>query len=190
MRLAVIALSGMALLAGCSGDSDKQTAEAMIRASLGSQGTVQQIDLTKQADSSFTGTATVRRADGQVVRLNCTARRTGGDANAQFVTNCGQVLDQALIDEIKTQLTRSIEGTGATVQQIDLTRRDENTATGSAQARNPDGQVVQMTCEAARQADGTFNYRCQPVSGSAASAPAPAGEDPAAGGEEPAPAEE
>lgn len=194
MRPVVIALGAVALLGGCNRDSDKQAAEALIRASLVGQGNVQQLDLSRQADDNYSGTATVRRADGQVVRLNCTARRTGGEASVQFSTNCGQVLDQALLDEIKATLRRSIEGTGATVLQVDMSRQDENTATGSARARNPDGRIVQMTCEAARQADGTFNSRCQPVSGTVEPAPAPApalGEDePAPGGEEPAPADD
>lgn len=167
MRAFVFLAGATALLAGCNRDSDKQTAEAMVRAALVGQGNVQQVDLSRQGDNNYAGTATLRRPDGQTVRLNCTARRTGTDANANFQANCGQVLDQALIDEIKTTLRRSIEGTGATVTQIEMTRRDENAATGSAQARNPDGQVVQMTCEAARQADGTFNSRCQPVSAAA-----------------------
>lgn len=171
MKAVVISLGAVILLAGCGKGSDKQTAETMVRASLAAQGNVQQVDLSPQGNNNYAGTATIRRPDGQVVRLNCTAQRTGPDGDVNFHTNCGQVLDQTLIDEIKATLRRSIEATGATVVQLDMTRRDDNAATGSAQARNPDGQIVQLSCEAARQSDGTFNSRCQPVSGTAEPAP-------------------
>lgn len=177
MRTLVILAGAAALLAGCNKDSDKQAAEGMVRAALVGQGNVQQIDLSKQADNSYAGTVSLRTTDGRTVSLNCTARRTGTDSNANYNAHCGQVLDQALLDEIKTTLRRSIEGTGATVTQLDMTRRDDNAATGSAQARNPDGQIVQLTCEAARQADGTFNSRCQPVAGTAQGEQAPAQEE-------------
>ena len=183
MRLALIFTGAAALLAGCNQNSEQQAAEGVVRAAVGVHGNVQQVALTRQADNNYTGTATIRRPDGQLIGFQCTVTRTGSDANVSFSANCGQVLDQALLDEIKASLRRSIEGTGASVVQLDMSRRDDNTATGSGQVRNPDGSIVQLTCEAARQADGTFNYRCQPVSEAAAPAPAP-------GEEEAAPAEQ
>ncbi len=182
MRAMVFLAGAAALLAGCNKDAEKQTAEGMVRAALAGQGTVQAINLSKQSDNNYAGTATLRTPDGRTVTLNCTARRTGPDSNANFSASCGQALDQALLDEIKGMMRQALERQGSTVVQLELTKQDEDHATGSGEIRDPAGQIVHLTCSATRQDNGRFNPQCDPV-GDAQQAAAPAA------GEQEAPAE-
>ena len=170
-----------ALLAGCNRATEEQLVEGTVNGVLAQQGTVQQLDLTKGADNNYSGPASIRRADGVIVRMNCTARRAATAGNFDIL--CGQVLDQALIDELKTAMRASLAAQNVTVTQIELTRQDEDHATGFAMASNAGGQTIRLTCRAARQADGRFNGGCeQDVAPAQAAAPAeepPAEETPA-----------
>ncbi len=184
MRVSAIALGAAAtLLASCNRDSDKETAEALIRASMVGQGTIRQLDLSRQPDNNLAGTMTMQRPDGQVVRLTCTARRSGTATTGDFATSCGQVLDQTLLDEIEGLIRTLVEQRGGTVTRVEMARQDDDHATGEAEVRDPSGAIVRLRCTAARESNGRFNPRCDPVSGAGEPAPAP-------GVDEPAPTEE
>jgi hypothetical protein len=176
--------AALLLLAGCNRVSEEQAVENTVGASLASQGvgTVQQVDLTKGADNNYSGTATVRRPDGQTIRLNCTARHAATAGN--FDIACGQVLDQVLIDEIKTSLRATLTGQGLTVSMIDISRQDDDHVTGAATVRDASGNEVRLACGGARQPSGRFNAQCAEAAG------APPAPPPAEGGAAPAPAEE
>jgi hypothetical protein len=185
MKALSISLGAMCvLLAGCGGDSDKQAAEGMVRAALVGQGNVQQLDLSKQSDNNYAGIATLRMPDGQTVRLNCTARRTGSDANANFTADCGQVIDQALIEQLKANMRRSLEQQSLTVADIQLTKQDEDHVTGFAQVSDTNtGESARLVCTGARQTGGRILARCDVPGGPAQdAAPAPA-EEPSEGPE-------
>ncbi len=165
------------LLAGCNRASEGQLVENTVRGLLAGQGTVQSVSLTKGADNNYSGPATVRRADGAVIRLNCTARRTSTAGNFDIL--CGQVLDQALIDEIKTAMRNSLTAQNLTVSQLEVSRQDDDHVTGFAEVADASGQTTRLTCTASRQSDGRFNGGCEGGEAPAtAAAPAP-GDEPA-----------
>jgi hypothetical protein len=185
MKILAIPLgAALLLMAGCNRVSEEQAVENAVGATITSQGmgAVQQVDLTKQADNNYSGTATVRRTDGQTIRLNCTARHAATAGN--FDIACGQVLDQVLIDEIKASLRTTLTGQGLTVTTIDLSRQDDDHVAGTATVRDASGNEIPLTCTGARQPSGRFNAQCDETAGARPAQP------PAGGGAAPAPAEE
>lgn len=161
-----------ALLAGCNRASEEQLVESTVNNVLAAQGAVQQLDLTKGADNNYSGPGTIRRADGVTVRYNCTARRAATAGNFDIL--CGQTLDQALIDELETRMRASLTGQNLTVSQLELTRQDEDHFTGFAEVSDAGGQTRRLTCGGSRQANGTFDARCEENDAPAtAEAPAP-----------------
>jgi hypothetical protein len=190
MRAYVIPFGATALLlAGCTRISEEQAVENTVGSTITNQGlgNVQQVDLTKQADNNYSGIATVRRPDGQTIRMNCTARR--GSTAGTFDIACGQVIDQLLIDEMKASLRASLSGQGVTVTRIDLARQDDDHLTGTATVRDPAGNEIQLACTGARQPNRQFNAQCTQAEGTTP-APAPTAEDAAPAEEEAAPADE
>ena len=172
MKAMVISLgAACALLAGCNRGSEEQLVESTVSNLLAQQGAVQQVDLTRGADNNYAGAATIRRADGVTVRLNCTARRSATAGNFDIL--CGQVLDQVLIDEMKTRLRTSLTAQNLTITQLELSRRDEDHAAGFAEVADASGQTARLTCTVSRQADGRFNGGCEGGGAPAAAAPAP-----------------
>jgi len=170
------------LLAACNQGSEEQHVENGVANALAPQGNVQQVDLTRGEGSNYAGTATVRRPDGQSIRFNCTARRN--EAQQQFDIRCGQLIDQALLDELKANMRRSLEQQALNVTAIDLTRQDDDHVTGYAEVSDPNtGESARLVCTGARRDGGRIEARCDVPGG-----PAPAtGAAPPAG--EPAPAE-
>lgn len=169
------------LLAGC-GQSEQAFVDNLVRQAVSNTGEAQQVAMTKQGDSSFSGTATVRRrADGQSVRFNCTARRQGNTTNYEAL--CLQEIDQAALHELEANMRRSLEGQGVTVSQIEFTRQGENNVTGFAQVSDPTtGETARLVCSGARPSTGgRLDARCDVPGGQAAGAAPPAGEQPAAG---------
>ena len=176
MKAIVISLgAACALLAGCNRNTEEQLVESTVGNLLASQGAVQQVDLTRGADNNYAGPATIRRADGVTVRLNCTARRSATAGNFDIL--CGQVVDQVLIDELKTRLRASLTAQNLTVSQMELSRQDDDHVTGFAEIADASGQTARLTCTVSRQADGRFNGGCEGGGAPAAgAAPVPAGE--------------
>ena len=191
MKTFTISLGAATLLAGC-GQSEQAFVDNLVRQAVSNTGEAQEVAMTKQGDSGFSGTATVRRrADGQTVRFNCTARRQGNSTNYEAL--CLQQIDQAALDELEANMRRSLEAQRLTVSEIEFTRRDENNVTGFAQVSDPaTGESARLVCNGARPSSGgrieaSCNVPGAPATG--AGAAPPAGEAPPAGPEEQAPAE-
>lgn len=179
MKGFVVSLSAALLIAGCSSANEEQAVENVVRLTLAPNGNVRQVDLTKQSDNNYSGFATVRKPNGQEVRMNCTARRAATPGNFDIL--CGQVLDQILIDEMKASLRQSLAAQGGIVLAIELSRRDDNHVTGHADIRDSSGAEGRLDCLADRQANGSFRAQCTtPASGAAPAPEAPADQ----GGEE------
>lgn len=178
MKAYLILLGAVALLAGCGG-SDTQQIENGIRAQLAPQGTVTRVNMTKQGDGTFAGTAAVRVADGHEAQLNCTARREGSN----FITSCGQVIDEQLINDLEGQIRTQLTSRGLTVTEVELAKQDDNTIRGHATVRDAAGNEARTNCTAPRDAaSGRFMLNCTAATDAAAAAQAT--------GEQAAPAEE
>ncbi len=178
--LAIPFAAACLLLPACNQESEEGRIEYMVSNTLAPQGNVQQVDLTKGADNNYSGTASIRRPDGQSIRFNCSARRN--EAQEQWEIRCGQVIDEALLAELEASMRRSLEQQSLTVSEIDLTRQGDDAVTGFAQVSDPNtGETARLVCSGARQDGGRILARCDVPGG-----PAPAGQ-PAA--PEPVPAE-
>ena len=184
MKTLTISLGALCvLLAGCNRQSEESLLENTVSNTLAAQGNVQQVDLTKGADSNYSGTASIRTPDGQAVRFNCTARRN--EAQQQFDIACGQVIDQTLLDQLQANMRRSLEQQSLTVSDIRLAKQDEDHVTGFAQVSDPNtGESARLVCSGARQTGGRIQARCDVPGG-----PAPAGAAPATGEDPPADAQ-
>jgi hypothetical protein len=184
--LSIILGAATLLLTGC-GQSEQTFVDNLVRQAVSNTGEAQEVAMTKQADNSFSGTATVRRRpDGQTVRFNCTARRQGD--TTQYLANCLQVVDQLMVDTMKAEIRRGLTANGVEVLNIDLTIRDQNRMTGFADVR-AGGETIRTNCEATREApdSAAFRWACNPSADGAATAqqaaPAPAGVAPAEDGQ-------
>ena len=185
MRAFVISTGAAVLLAGCGG-GEQQQIENGIRARLSQAGTVTRLSMTKQADGTYAGMATVRTADGQMAQVNCTARREGSTAN----TSCAQVIDQALIEQVKGQIRQQFTARGLTVSELEMARQDDNTMAGHAVVRDASGNDQRVACTAPRDpATNMFALRCEEAPGGSAAAAQPEGQE-APAPEEPAPADQ
>lgn len=154
------------LLAGCNKQSEEALIENAVSNTLAAQGNVQQVDLTKGADNNYSGTASIRGADGRSIRFNCSARRN--EAQQQFDINCGQVIDQALLDQLQTNMRQSLEQQSLTVSDVRLTKQDEDHVTGFAQVSDPNsGESARLVCTGARQNGGRILARCDVPGGPA-----------------------
>ncbi len=186
-NLALSISAACLLLAACNREDEGQFIHNAVGNTLASNGNVQQVAMTRGADNNYSGTATVRRADGRSIPYNCTARRDA--AARQWQIRCLQAIDQVLLDELETNMRRSLEGQQLTVGEIEFTRRDENNVTGFAQVSDPTtGETARLVCGGARPPNGgQIEVSCN-VPGGPPSGVAPrAGEAPPA--EQPAPAE-
>jgi hypothetical protein len=187
MKTVAISLSAACLLlAGCQRESEEQFIHNAVSNTLASNGNVQQVAMTKGADNNYSGTATVRRADGRSIPYDCTARRNA--AAGQIEVRCLQTIDQALLDELETNMRRSLEGQRLTVGEIEFTRQGQDNVTGFAQVSDPGtGETARLECSGARPPNGgRIEVRCNVPGGPASGAAPQAGAEPA---EQPAPTE-
>ena len=162
-----------ALLAACN-QAPPETEENLVRNgvanTLAAQGNVQDVALTKAADNNYSGTASLRRPDGQTIRYNCAVRRNPG--TQQFDIRCGQQIDQALLDELKATMRRNLEQQSLNVSELELTKQDEDHVTGFAQVSDVNtGESARLVCTGARRDGGRVEVRCDVPGG-----PAPAGD--------------
>ncbi len=166
------------LLVGCNRESDEQFVQNAVNSTLAPNGAVQQVAMTKGADNNYSGTASVRRADGRTIPYECTARRN--QAAQQLEVRCLQTIDQALLEELETNMRRSLESQHLSVAEVDLNRADQNNVTGFAQVSDPNtGESARLECSGARPPNGgRIEVNCRVPGG--AQSPAPqAGEQPA-----------
>lgn len=185
MKGFALLLGGTLLIAGC-GQAEGPFVTNLVRDTLASNGNVQQVEMTKQADNSYSGYANVRLASGATTRFNCTAHRQGNTNNYQ--ARCRQSLDQALLDELKADLRRSFTSQGLTVLQVELNRQDEEHVTGYADVRDRSGGEARLPCSGTREANGRIPVECRAPATQTAQPPAEEGAQPAE--PEAAPAEE
>jgi hypothetical protein len=77
-------------------------------------------------------------------------------AGAALVAGCTQN-EQAFVDNLVTQ---AVSNSGA-AQDVRMTKQADNSFSGTAAARRPDGQVLHFNCTARRQGDTTqYEARC------------------------------
>ena len=185
MRAAILVLSlaGVAL-AGCR-QNEQAFVDNLVREAVSNTGAPQEVSMTRQADNSFSGTASVRRTDGQTVRFNCTARRQGDTTRYEAV--CLPVVDQAMVDAMKAEIRRGLTANGAEIVSLELSRQDENRMAGFVEVRDGNG-TLRAPCEATREApdSAAFRWQCRPPEGAAAAGEAGQQAQPPAEGQAPA----
>jgi hypothetical protein len=152
------------LLAGCQfsvGSTEEDRLENAMRETLSSRGAVQQVELTKENDNHMTGFAVIRDAAGHDNRLNCTADRDNGQGT-HFTWRCQPVIDEAALTQMEDVIRQNLARQG-TVEQVDMTRQDDNHMTGYALLRDSDGDEGRFSCSADRDpARGDFSWHCSP----------------------------
>ena len=172
MKRIAICLGCTLAFAACSMASDEDRMENAIRAELSKNGTVNQVEMTRQGDN-MVGFAEVRGADGNEGRLTCTATRDTTKAES-YNWRCLPAIDQRMVDNMKTTIRQSLSQQGD-VLEVELARQDDMRMTGHALVRVPDGSEVRAECNVTREneASNHFNWRCTPA-GSQEGAPAEA----------------
>lgn len=160
-RIAVYVGCALAV-AGCSMSSDEDRMENAIRAELSKNGTVKQVEMTRQGDN-MTGFAEIRTADGAEGRLNCTATADAAKAGS-YNWRCLPAIDQRIVDGMENTIRQSLAQQGE-VTAVELTRQDDMRMTGHAVVRDGSGNDVRANCTATREneASNNFNWRCQPA---------------------------
>lgn len=185
MKSYAFALGTAVLLLGACQQNEQAFVDNLVRQALSNTGEAQEVSMTRQGDNGFSGTASARRPDGQMVRFNCTARRQGD--TTQYLANCLQVVDQAMVDAMKAEIRRGLTSNGAEVLNVELTIRDQNRMSGFADVRGG-GETIRAACEATREGPETasFRWQCRPPEDQAAAgraAPAESEEAPVADGQ-------
>jgi hypothetical protein len=165
---------GLALALGaCSAQSDEDQLENVIRADLSSQGNVQQVELTKQANGGMTGFAIIREPSGRVGRLNCTARSTG---ESKYDWKCSPAIDEKALKEMEAIIRAELSKRGPVLQLEMKKQGDDNHMSGFAVVHDETGQEFRLACSATRDAGNvaTFTWKCGDESDDAAPAADPA----------------
>ncbi|HMG48767.1 MAG TPA: hypothetical protein VK614_15070 [Allosphingosinicella sp.] len=167
MKTIAIYLGGALALAGCTMASDEDRMENAIRAELSKNGTVNQVEMTRQGDN-MTGFAEVRANDGSEGRLNCTATRDAAKAGS-YNWRCLPAIDQRMVDNMEGTIRQSLAQQGE-VREVELARQDDMRMTGHAVVRGGDGEEVRANCTVTREneASNHFDWRCAPADASAA----------------------
>lgn len=170
-------LAGCALAAaGCSMSSQEDMLENSIRENLASRGEVKQVEMTKQDAESMRGFATVRAAGAAAdSRLDCTATRDPAKGASYYNWRCVPAIDETLLTQMETTIRQSLAAQ-ATVQEVEMTRRDNDHMAGHATVRDAAGNEIRANCTATRDNDdqGNFSWECRPPGQEAA--PAEAGD--------------
>lgn len=162
MKKAALYLGCALALAGCSSEEDRL--ENAMRETLAAQGNVQEIEMTRQDENNMTGFAVVRRAnESQGRRLGCTAVRDPAKGAAFYNWRCQPVIDEAMLTEIEGSIRQSLAAQGS-VEEVEMTRRDDDNMAGFARIRDGSGGEGRFECTAARDANdaGNFTWRCNP----------------------------
>lgn len=174
MKRIAIYLGCALAVTGCSISSDEDRMENAIRAELSKNGTVKQVEMTRQGDN-MTGFAEIQAADGSGGRLTCSATPDTAKAGS-YNWRCLPAIDQRIVDGMKRTIRQSL-AQQAEVREVELTRQDDMRMTGHALLRDDNGNEVRANCTATREneASNNFNWRCAPA-GSPSTAPAEAGD--------------
>lgn len=157
---ALIISFGLALtFGGCNMTSEEDQMEASIRNNLSAHGNVQQVELRRQDENNYSGTAVVRDANGVEGHFSCTAQK----ADTNFNWRCNQQVDDQIIQRTEATIRGELARRGE-VHQVELTRQDDNRMSGYALVVGPDGSEVRMDCTASRPSMETtdFSWQCVP----------------------------
>jgi hypothetical protein len=161
MKRLAISLGFALAAAACTVSSEEDQLENAIRENLSNQGTVQEVELTRQDDNNMNGFVVMQDRSGRRGRLNCTAQRAEG---TNFNWRCSPAIDESVLQEMENQIRQELSQQG-TVVEVDMQRQnDDNHMTGHAKVRLADGTEVTAPCTAERDSTnvGTFNWRCEP----------------------------
>ena len=164
---------GLALALGaCSAQSDEDQLENTIRENLSSQGNVQQVELTKQANGNMTGFAIIREPSGRVGRLNCTARSTG---ESKYDWKCSPAIDASALKEMEAIIRAELSKRGPVLQLEMKKQGDDNHMSGFAVVHDETGQEFRLACSATRDPGNvaSFTWKCGDESDDAAPAADP-----------------
>lgn len=157
MLMRTIALGALLGLAGCTIASEEDQLENAIRDGLSNQGTVQEVNLTRQDENNIIGYAMLREASGRTGRLACTAQRSEG---SNFNWRCSPAIDETVVQEIETAIRTNLSAQ-ADVVSVDMARAgDDNNMTGTATLRDGEGNEMQVPCSARRTQGANFDWRC------------------------------
>jgi hypothetical protein len=176
MKGFALLLGGTLLIAGCTEAEgpfvDNLVRQAAADAGAGN-GVVQQVQMTRQGDGSYSGFAMVRGTDAQVGRFNCTARRTEG---RNYEARCAHAVDEVLLNQLKAELRQSFTSQGVAVLALELSRQDEDHISGYVDVREASGAEGRLPCTGTRTPSG-FPVNCRPpatpIPGSRTARPAP-----------------
>lgn len=169
-----IAPGALFILAGCQFSSEEDQLENAIRDGLANQGTVQEVELTRQDENNMTGYAMIRENSGRSGRLNCTAQRSDG---TNFQWRCSPAIDEQVLQEMETAIREHFVSQGTEVVQVDLQRaNDDDNMSGYVIVRDGAGGEVRSPCSAQRTQGANFNWQCG--EGAGEGAPAPGGDGP------------
>jgi hypothetical protein len=176
MKRIAVYLGCALAVAGCSMASDEDRMENAIRAELSKQGSVNQVEMTREGDN-MVGFAEVRSNDGSEGRLNCTATPDTAKGAGNYNWRCLPAIDQRMVDSMEGTIRQSLSRQGEVVE-VALTRQDDMRMTGHAIVRGGNGEEVRANCTVTREneASNHFNWQCAPGDSAAA---APAAEAPA-----------
>lgn len=159
MRIRQIAIATLLLgTAGCTiGGSVEDDLENSIRTTLSNQGTVQEVNLTRQDDENLNGFAVVRDPTGSEVRFACTAQRSQG---SDYNWRCQPTIDERVLAQVEGVIRNRLS-TQADVVEVDMQRgADDDHMTGHATIRGGNGEQVRVPCSAQRSPTGGFDWRC------------------------------
>lgn len=170
IRTAIV-LTALLGAAGCNVVSEEDQLENAIREGLSNQGTVQEVNLTRQDENNINGYVAMQDTTGRQGRLNCTAQRTEG---SNFSWRCAPAIDESVLRDMEGQIRERLSQQ-ADVVGVDLQRAgDDNHMSGQATVRDGTGAEIQVPCTAERTEGANFNWRCGEGEG-AESAPADSG---------------
>jgi hypothetical protein len=157
MNRKAIVLAALLGVAGCNMASEEDQLENAIREGLSNQGTVQEVNLTRQDENNINGFAMVRETSGRSGRLNCTAQRTDG---SNFNWRCSPAIDQSVLDEMEGQIRTQL-AQQADVVEVSLERAgDDNHMAGYVRVRDGVGGEERVPCSAERTQGANFAWRC------------------------------
>ena len=162
--------------AGCSISSGEDGLENSIRENLASRGEVKQVEMTRQDADRMTGFAIVRAAGASAdSRLDCTARRDPAKGASFYNWRCVPAIDEAMLTGMEATIRESLAAQ-ASVEQVEMTRQDDDHMTGFAIVRDAGGNRIRTDCTAARDNDdqGNFSWQCRPADDGGGAAPAEA----------------
>ena len=162
MKRALLSVGLMLAAAGCQFQSEEDMIEGSIRNTLSNQGTIQEVEITKQDQDNFSGFAVVRDARNQDNRLACTARRKA-DKGSNFDWRCLPTVDETTLTNVENAIRESLSQQGD-VRQVDMSRQDDSNMTGFAVVQLADGSEVRSACTARRENEtsANFDWRCGP----------------------------